>query len=171
MVTGARDTVVDGHRVRVVPLGLACCAVEVADGLPLLPPAASAEGGAGVGPYLAGAADVHVLVVAGTVTPALVGDVRETWARLPEPRAAVAYGVCTISGGPYWDSYAVLPGLGDILPGYVAVSGCPPPPAALESAVAEAARSALGVGAVTPGIGAIDDEAAEVGGASPEAGG
>lgn len=43
----------------------------------------------------------------------------------------VAYGVCTITGGPYWDSYAVVRGI----EADVVVPGCPPRPEALRDAV------------------------------------
>ncbi|MEI2642537.1 MAG: hypothetical protein V9G10_09430 [Candidatus Nanopelagicales bacterium] len=48
----------------------------------------------------------------------------------PQPRLVVAYGVCTISGGPYWDSYSVGPIEADVV-----VPGCPPRPEALVAAV------------------------------------
>jgi len=47
-------------------------------------------------------------------------------AAVPQPRLVVAYGVCTISGGPYWDSYSVGPIEADVV-----VPGCPPRPEAL----------------------------------------
>lgn len=120
------DTDVGGVRARVVPLGLACCAVEVAAGLDGLDQVGSGE------------PDCHVLVVAGTVTHAIAADVRTVWDALPEPRVAVAFGACTISGGPYWDSYSVQPGLAEVLTASVVVSGCPPGPDTLSAAVAQA---------------------------------
>lgn len=67
----------------------------------------------------------------------------EIWADVPTPRAAVAYGACTISGGPYWDSYRVRQGLPDEIAPVVEVPGCPPRPDVLTSAVAQAAQLAL----------------------------
>ena len=78
---------------------------------------------------------LNVLVVAGTVTNVLADRVRAAFAALPEPRAVVAYGVCTITGGPYWDSYAVMTGIDDLVPVDLHVPGCPPPPAALTAAL------------------------------------
>ena len=78
---------------------------------------------------------LHVLVVAGTVTRLNSHLVVEAFERLPDPRAAVAFGVCTISGGPYWDSYAVLPGIGELVPVDVFVPGCPPHPTDLIDAL------------------------------------
>lgn len=123
------DLNVSGRRVRLRCLGLACCAVEVAEAIAELPlPRWTAAVGSDDAP-------VNVLVVAGTVTTALLPVVRRSWAELPEPRAAVAFGACTISGGPYWDSYAVVPGLREEVPGAVDVAGCPPRPDLLTEAV------------------------------------
>jgi NADH-quinone oxidoreductase subunit B len=131
------DTEIDGFRVRVVPLGLACCAVELAWGMTLLRSVGAVHSGGRAAP------DCHVLVVAGTVTHAIADDVRAAWEALPQPRAAVAFGACTISGGPYWDSYSVRPGLGGLIPAVVVVPGCPPGPDTVVAAVAKAV-AALG---------------------------
>lgn len=86
-----------------------------------------------------------VLIVSGTVTHALVPAVIEAWQSLPEPRAAIAFGACTISGGPYWDSYAVSPGIDEAIPVARYVPGCPPrPEAVIEALVALAEPSATG---------------------------
>lgn len=139
------DTEIGGLRVRVVPLGLACCAVELSAGMANLAPACALAPDGAVEP------DCHVLVVAGTVTHAIADDVRAAWDSLPEPRVAVAFGACTISGGPYWDSYSVRPGLGDLVPTSAVVPGCPPGPDTLAAAVAQAvAAGAAGVAAPTP---------------------
>lgn len=118
-----------GVRVHVRDLGLACCAVEftaaVARGL--LTPAQDTDE----------PARAHVLVVSGTVTDALHDDIRATWEAIPEPRFAVAFGACATSGGPYWDSYAVTSGIGDVLPAEHYVPGCPPRPEALVAALVE----------------------------------
>lgn len=107
----------------VTELNLACCAVEAAEGVDLWREnpefAASAQA---VEPSL------NVLVVAGTVTKANADLVRSSYENLPTPRAVIAFGVCTISGGPYWDSYSVVPGITDLVPVDVLVPGCPPQP-------------------------------------------
>jgi len=101
-------------------LNLACCAVE----------AGSADAQAAAAD-LADVAGPTVVVVAGTVTRAAAGEVAARIAAVPVPRMVVAYGVCTIAGGPYWDSYAVAPGIvADVV-----VPGCPPRPEALRDAV------------------------------------
>ena len=110
-----------GLRLEVLDLGMACCAVEfvAAVGRGLLVPA-------GAGP-----ADLHVLVVSGTVTDVLLPAVLQAYDRLPEPRAVVSFGACSSTGGPYWDSYSVTKGVDQVLPVREYVPGCPPRPEAL----------------------------------------
>lgn len=98
-------------------LNLACCGLEAGG--------AAAELAQMPGP--------NVVVVAGTVTRAAADLVASEIAAVAEPRLVVAYGVCTISGGPYWDSYAVTPIEADVV-----VPGCPPRPEALVAAIKEA---------------------------------
>lgn len=127
-------------------LGLACCGVEAAAGRAdqiLAPAASSDEGSAG------GGITGSVLVVAGTVTTKLAGRLRATYESLPAPVSVIAYGACAISGGPYWDSYSVLPGADQVIPVTLAVAGCPPRPADLELALA-ALRPAMAVGRGDP---------------------
>ncbi len=125
---GARE------RLRVTSVNLACCAVEAASALA---PWSDASVEADV-------AAINVLVVAGTVTRANARLVTEAFQRLPAPRAVIAFGVCTISGGPYWDSYAVLPGIGNLVPVDVFVPGCPPRPADLTRALIELSAASDG---------------------------
>ncbi len=133
------------RRLEVTTLNLACCAVESATGVELWE---SAQAGAAANQpsqsdQLEQPTDsaLHVLVVAGTVTKANATLVQEAYEALAEPRAVVAFGACTISGGPYWDSYAVMPGIGDLVPVASYVSGCPPRADDLVAALAELARS------------------------------
>ena len=114
-----------GVRIHVRDLGLACCAVEFAAaiGRGLLVPA---------DPDPASAA---VLVVSGTVTDALAPQVLAAWESLPEPKAAVSFGACSNSGGPYWDSYSVIKGVDQVIPVTTYIPGCPPRPEALVDAL------------------------------------
>lgn len=139
---GRVDVGVDGRTVRIVPHRLACCAVELDDALRRM----CSDAAVAPGPQDAGEPDVHVLVVAGTVTRVGLPTVLAAFEALPEPRAVVAFGACTLTGGPYWDSYSVVPGLRSLLPGAVEVAGCPPRPDAVPDAVRVAALHALGEG-------------------------
>lgn len=103
-------------------LNLACCGVEAGSAAARTATAALADR---PGP--------SILVVAGTVTHANRSVLDDAVGAIPEPRLVVAYGVCTISGGPYWDSYAV-----DNIEADIVVPGCPPRPDALVAAIEQA---------------------------------
>ena len=122
-------------RVHVRDLGLACCAVEFASAVAsgLLCPAPVDDAGAGA---------LNVLVVSGTVTDALAPAVLDEWQALPEPKAAISFGACSNSGGPYWDSYSVTPGIDTVIPVTTYVPGCPPRPEALVAALVSVGEAA-----------------------------
>jgi len=117
-----------GRSFAVDEMALACCAVELAVALP-------ERGHTPV--------DAHVLVVAGTVSLAALPTVLARYEALPEPRHVIAFGACATSGGPYWDSYSVVPGIGAHLPVDVYVPGCPPRPHLLDLALHQLAAMAL----------------------------
>jgi NADH-quinone oxidoreductase subunit B len=124
----------------VVELGLACCGVEVREARR----AAGSLGAVGDPGDPADATDpvdLNVLVVAGTVTSRLAPVLAEAFAALPEPRAVLAFGACAATGGPYWDSYSVLPGAHEVVPVDAWVPGCPPRPADLVAGLAEVLRA------------------------------
>lgn len=127
----------DGERrvgIRLFDLGLACCAVEfVAAAATDAWDAIAAE--VSVQPWTEGPRDADVLVVSGTVTPATAPAVRRAYEQLREPRLVVSFGACVASGGPYWDSYAVTPGIAGLVPVDCVVPGCPPRPQALVEAL------------------------------------
>jgi len=122
-------------RVVVDPILLACCAVEVATALHEPAVIAGITWAADAEPR-----DVTVVLIAGTITHATVGHVRSRIQAVAGPRAVVAYGVCASTGGPYWDSAAVVQGWADA--DYF-VPGCPPPATVLWESVAAAARQAV----------------------------
>ena len=80
----------------------------------------------------------HILVIAGTLTQALIPTVRSAYDALLEPKVVVAFGACAITGGPYWDSYSVIPGADQVVPVDIHVPGCPPSPQELAVALAQA---------------------------------
>jgi NADH-quinone oxidoreductase subunit B len=114
-------------------VGLACCSVEFV---------AATAGAAPAHPPTEGAVDV--LVVSGTCTHAMAPALRVLYDSLPEPRRVVSFGACANSGGPYWDSYAVTPGIDSVIPVDVYVPGCPPRPDAVLAALGELAERGSG---------------------------
>ncbi|MEY4348023.1 MAG: hypothetical protein RIS43_442 [Actinomycetota bacterium] len=125
-------------RIAVHHAALACCALEVSTAIALDLPASVAGHELQAG----GDGDISVLVVAGTVSKSAAPSLAATWQQLPEPRIAIAYGVCASSGGPYWDSYSVLPGAESLLPISRFVPGCPPPRQTLVDAIIAAVDGA-----------------------------
>ena len=109
-------------QISIMGMGLACCALEYHAAWQQEQVRETAQ------TALAGI-DAEVLVLAGTITKSLAPAVLAAFAAMGPHRAVIAFGACTISGGPYWDSYSVLPG--SPVPVDVNVPGCPPPPQAL----------------------------------------
>src|SRR3954454_765160 len=109
-----------------MPMGLACCAIE------LMATASSrfdiARFGAEVMRFSPRQSDV--MIVAGTVTYKMALAVKRIWDQRQERKWCIAMGACASSGGMY-RSYAVLQGVDQILPVDVYISGCPPRPEAL----------------------------------------
>lgn len=126
--------------VRVVPL--ACCAVEAGAASRLYLPYTDAQ--VELIEFQPDAQyDVNLLVVAGTVTKQSAVALEQTWSELDEPKLAIAYGVCAISGGPYWDSYSVVNGAAEVIPIAAFVPGCPPPAATMIPAILQAVAAHL----------------------------
>ena len=132
------DLNVDGQErtLWMIDVGLACCSLEVMAAA-LRGSATRRAGGIQHGVEGQG---VDVLVVSGTCTDVLAPLVRRIYDSLPGSPLVVSFGACSNSGGPYWDSYSVIPGVEELFPVDLVVPGCPPPPSALIDALVAVAR-------------------------------
>ena len=72
-----------------------------------------------------------VMVVAGTIVNKMAPLLRRVYDQMAEPKYVVAMGACSISGGPFLNSYNVIQGVDRIVPVDVYIPGCPPRPESL----------------------------------------
>ncbi|HJE52020.1 MAG TPA: proton-conducting membrane transporter [Tessaracoccus flavescens] len=128
----ARDWFGDAS-VFVVDVPLACCALETqtaAQGRFAVDAAAIPEGAK------------TVVALSGTITEPVVPAIRHVLDQVPGA-TVVAFGACACIGGPYWDSYSVVKGAGDVVPVDRFIAGCPPPPSAINDFLEEVRSGAV----------------------------
>jgi len=75
-----------------------------------------------------------LLLVVGTINHKLAPVLKRVYDQMCDPRYVVAFGACTVSGGPY-DNYAVVQGIDNVIPVDMYIPGCPPRPETVLDAV------------------------------------
>ena len=134
VITLTRHNLPNGTTVGIADLPLACCALEVLSVKRSLPISEASP-------------DFLILFISGTITHRVsdyvIDQIAEFKKLLPElHHRVIAIGACAISGGPYWDSPTVVPGiqtLGIEIDGYL--PGCPPTPSMIMSILSDSMAS------------------------------
>lgn len=118
-----------GRRYSVWPVafGLACCSME------MVATAASRFDISrfGMEIFRASPRQADLMIVAGTLCWKMAPALKRIYDQMAEPKWVVAMGQCAISGGPFAEYVAVVPGVSRIVPVDVYIPGCPPRPESL----------------------------------------
>jgi len=113
-----------------LPFGTACCAIEFMA-------VVSAQFdisrfGAELVRFSPRQADL--MLVAGTINYKLAPAMKRIYDQMPEPKYVISMGACACSGG-FYDNYATVQGIDQVIPVDVFIPGCPPRPDAILDAV------------------------------------
>ncbi len=81
--------------------------------------------------FVASPRHADVLLVTGPVTRNMAEALERTYNATPAPKWVVAVGDCARDGGCFAGSYAVVGGVGELLPVDLHIPGCPPSPTQL----------------------------------------
>lgn len=113
-----------------MPMGLACCAIEMMAFAG--PKYDAARFGSEVLRFSPRQSDV--MIVAGWCTYKMSHAIRRIWDQMPDPKWCIAMGACASTGGMH-RCYGVVQGVDNFLPVDVYISGCPPRPESLLNAL------------------------------------
>lgn len=78
--------------------------------------------------FVASPRHADAIVVTGPISRNMKSALLQTYEAVPEPKAVLAVGSCTLTGGPFYESPEITPGLDTILPVDMFIPGCPPHP-------------------------------------------
>ena len=81
--------------------------------------------------FVASPRHADVLLVTGPVTKNMRDALERTYHATPNPKWVVAVGDCARDGGCFAGSYAVVGGVGAVVPVDLHIPGCPPTPTAM----------------------------------------
>jgi len=81
--------------------------------------------------FVASPRHADVLLVTGPVTRNMREALQRTYNATPDPKWVVAVGDCAANGGIFAGSYAVVGGVGEVVPVDLHIRGCPPTPVQL----------------------------------------
>ena len=106
--------------------GLACCAIEMMSAQ--APDYDMSRFGMEL--MRASPRQSDLMIVAGRVSHKMAPVVRRLYDQMPDPKWVIAMGDCAACAGVF-NNYAIVPGVDQIVPVDIYVSGCPPRPEAL----------------------------------------
>jgi Ni,Fe-hydrogenase III small subunit len=78
--------------------------------------------------FVASPRHADVLMVTGPVTKNMREALERSYNATPDPKWVVAIGDCAVDGGMFAGSYAVVGGVGNVVPVDLHIRGCPPRP-------------------------------------------